>query len=744
MDVEKACIYLDNQPFGLTSYQRSTTTDIVSRFSTGAQGETNLDLLKALSQSSFRGGMFHKKFNDGETVNLLQTGIFNDLDGALYFSPSSYRYQTSSPAMSSFGVTAWCFFLNSVFIACRAESPAVGNRLFKFDITTQAATSITLPAAINDSNCPITDLVVHGGVIFILGDSQASGTEFRWHRFDGGAIFSEISAAGYRKAISWRGTFYALDSDGTLNTVTNEFSGTPTVTVIKRAGQPGKYGLPDVVNGLTLFNNALYITKADGLFRYDGVDIATVFDYSKAYSPANFKFTAVFNGRFYYTIGSKIYEFDGITVTLLQDLTAGYRITGLTGGIDRLWICAQSINGTPGITNDKFFVPTGGYTQHLFSYNGVGFFENTQPNPTAASYADYVNVTPVAVGTKVYTVYPDGFLNASLEPRSNGTFYSYIDLAKEFTINDQVAATDRRLIVVSGDIDNGYPSVPKTHNAIAIDYEGFEATKSSIKIEAQYFHDGVWSNYTEIWNSTNVAAGGIANDYPLHEQASTNLLTTPTAYHRMRYRLTATIAANVTLSDVPRIRSLTMRYTLQPRMRRQWQLSINIDGLDNRNLNTGTIDDRDDQRHNNELRKMIYDAYESKKPLLFYDAEFANIKTAAPLVTAGTHLVDAGDVVALTNNDDQRWINRRVSTVLYDEVADTTTLTLDNYGARAGIGGAPSTDTTMLVGGQCRKSHAVYITQIANDHMVLDANTINDKNGYADPAGNVTIKLVEV
>jgi hypothetical protein len=297
-------------------------------------------------------------------------------------------------------------------------------------------------------------------------------------------------------------------------------------------------------------------------------------------------------------------------------------------------------------------------------------------------------------------------------------------------------------------MDNKYPAVPKTLNGVMVEYQGLEASKTHLKLEAMYFADGVWGSWVELWNELNVAATGITNDYRLHEEslfASPNLTQPPSKYNKVRYKLTCSIDNGVTLTDVPRVRSVSLRYTLQPNVKKRWLLGLSLYGKDNRDINDVTVGDQKETRHSNQLRKIIYDALVNKKPILFYDADYSEVKTVSGSIKIkGTHQVSSGDVLAIedTTNSSEKWINRRISGVSYNIGNDDTTIVLDQVGLRRVIGG--STASTVAVGAEVRPSYAVYVTRISNERYILDENTLNNLNGYTDIPSDIVVELQEV
>jgi len=447
------------------------------------------------------------------------------------------------------------------------------------------------------------------------------------------------------------------------------------------------------------------------------------------------------NGRLYYTMGNKIYRFDGSNIEMIQDFSAGYVIVNMAAGVDRLWITTRNSQGTP--YTDKFGSGVD-YQHSVFCFNGVGFFEyQTFLPPTGQEQRSPL---AIPVGNYLCLLYPDLWINGSLEVRTNFEHFKRIDIRNEFS-NTNIGS-NRQFTVFSSEMDNKYPAVPKTLNGVMVEYQGLEAAKTHLKLEAMYFADGGWGSWVELWNELNVAAAGITNDYRLHEEslfASPNLVQPPSKYNKVRYKLTCSIDNGVTLTDVPRVRSVSLRYTLQPNIKKRWLLGLSLYGKDNRDINDVTVGDQKEVRHSNQLRKIIYDALVNKKPILFYDADYSEVKSiSGNIKIKGTHQVSSGDVLAIedTTNSSEKWINRRLSGVSYNIGNDDTTIVLDQVGLRRVIGG--STASTVTVGAEVRPSYAVYVTRISNERYILDENTLNNFNGYTDIPSDIVVELQEV
>lgn len=739
-NIHKKAIFLDNQPFTVTAYLRAVTDDLVARFGSAEQGQTNLDLLKAETQKSFRGGMFQRTFEDPEKVSVITNAIYNRLDDNLYPTPE-WQQTIGAADMDAQGVTSYCYFQGFLYIVFKnANPPNIGkNVVVKHDLTAGTSTAISLPSGMAGHLGELR-LTAYKTFIAVATMSYGGSTTGTW-KYDGNTTFTAVGG-DLQEFFVFNSNLYGVQCHGTVFKVNDPSLGTWAYTLLGQAGTDAAAGQTEF-NSVKVYNGAAYIGMKHGLYRFDGTTVSCVLDYSRSADPDNFTFMEVFNGRLYYNIKNKLFQFDGANVEMLQDFGAGYRIRHLAGSADRLWI--GIISDTSVVSTDKYNPGAPVYQHSVFCYDGVGFFEYRAFTPILQ--ISYTQLTLVPVNGKVYLWIPDVYLNASLEPRSNGNFQLVLDLANEFTINN----VGDGFQIISSEVDNDYPSVAKVINGVMTNYGGLTSGEGYFKLELQELYRGEWSEWHEVWNTQNVVNTGASNDYLLHEQslyASPELITEPLPYHRLRWRLTLAITDS-TPTTLPYVSDFSARYTVQPRLRMKWLLTLDLTGVDTRGLYTPTgSDDVDEDRSAAALRRVIYDAYRNKKPILFYDADFTTIKdTEDGLQLHGTDFISSGDIIAIQQQSDLagKWANIRINDVVYDEVDQETSGTLIQFGLRIGIGGAEVMG--LGEGLQVRKSHAVYIKNIRNERYILDDNTINDDAGdlgFSDIPSEITLDLVEV
>lgn len=763
VNVFKNAIFLANQPFRVVSYLRAVTDNLVSRFGSAEQGQTNLDLLKSETQKSFRGGMFQRVFDDPEKVSTISNAYYNKIDDKLYPTPD-WEAISSSTNMDPDGVSSWCYLNNNLYVTWRYyQTPQFYNILLKFDADMNV-TPVTLPTAL--VNCHQLELCVYENTIFI-GGKERVGVTVTGYRYDGVTTFT--AHTGGTDVISYcvfNDKLYCITYQRILFLVGSPLSGTATFTKIDVIGHTGVANYRNF-KGWVEFNNTLYIGMDDGLYRFDGTAVTAALDYSKSPDFNNFKYLAVFNGRLYYVIKNKLFQFDGINIEELQDFGAAYHIDYMIGGVDRLWIATRFNTGVP--YSDKFVsgVPT--YAHSVFCYDGVGFFEyKVFDNSDLDFEVTEARMVLMPVNNAVYAFSPDLYLNGSGDPATLGYRRRKLDLADEFTLTNPGAG----FTVVSSEIDNDYPSVTKVINGLLINHSTVQGTafpvdEAEFKVEIQQLLNGEWTDWDEVWNSSQPYPAELKNNYLLHEQSGgifdTYYSTQPAVYHRLRFRITLNWFDPSTI--IPALSDFSVRYTIQPSFKLKWQLTLDLAGFDTQGWTTPTGGDGVlEDRKATTLRKMIYDTYRDKMPILLYDMDFTTVKEVGEVVDPegdepvivlhGTDFLLDGDTMAIQDPDNLAgaWINRRVDDSLHDDVNDETTLNYNTYhyefGHRGLIGGSTSAGLSDAVpGAQVRKSHAVYIKNILNERYIVDDNTINDDRGqghYSDIPSQITLEIVEI
>jgi len=350
----------------------------------------------------------------------------------------------------------------------------------------------------------------------------------------------------------------------------------------------------------------------------------------------------------------------------------------------------------------------------------------------------------------------------------------------------------RQFEIYSSEFDFGYPSVSKVLDAVKLELEGYEKNNTDINltVEARTRFEGTLSDWIVIWDSDRWNDSTLLTpDYYLFDQATdinfldpddpANFLTEPLVFDFIEYRLIGTVVDVSELTSAPRVKNLTLRYTIRPKPKSKWLLTLSLTGKDQRGLlYPDNADGTKDERTSSFLRKNIYDAQRDGKPILFYDFEhnyIYNLDGFEGSFIDGTSWLRDRDTVAIgwppftvdeslnilptvENPNYGKWFNVGVKVIDYDLVNDRTFFTQYKSGNRIAIGGAnmhPVEDLSILLG-ELRKSYPVLITKIINETVVFDDETMNQINvetsddwpawskSYNDPSSVITIELQEL
>ena len=767
-------IYLDGQEFDVRNYSRSTTDDLVARFGSSEKGQTNLDLLKAKTQKSFAGGMFQAQSDDDQKVASIKGMYFNENDQKLYMATDFIEKTTSA----TFGenVTAWCFANGKLFFAVHntywgAGSEADQNKLFYYDPGTDTYGAVGLPTAQMNTACPITDMVYHADKIFLCGKQKGIGgfKILRVNVSTFGTFELATDIYTFRKLCSFRGKLYAMGLRS-LHLVTDEL-GAGKFTQIKEVGIDD----PDIdnVNRLFEFNGAMWIAKTDGLFRYDGVDVVKVLDDSRNQVRNNFGISEVFNGAIYYTRGSALWRFDGTNVEKVQDLASMGEVLSLCARDDRLWILTRQ--PTTYRLDDpswKIGAPPATTAFRLIAYNGVGFFMYK----VFSASAGYIYTTPiVAVGYgQTYVVMPFASLKQDLSPQHMLLRTYRFKHSYEFTSDRQQLEGE----VIGSSDAFGYPAVDKVLNGIGFTADDLltrgtvtadlDKSRMRVYIRAKTTSDSIWNDWSKVYDTkyamlTNQQVVG--TDYYLFDQyydqgelEGETLYSEPIVAREFEYKLVITVQQDAGFKlyqgFVPRLSNFTLRYTLQPKVRRKWQLTLAIDGDDSDNYNDGIAVNKSATQ----LRQKIYNALAQKKPVIFLDIDYSKIvsrefydtgfydqdNTDSIVHVAGDAFYHQTDALAFRLADGT-WGVRNIVFYTPDGNDDQAVYLSKDYGQRHGIGGGTFSYVSELpVGAEVRRAHAVQITQIPMERVIIDENTENADDKQSHVQSEITLYLTEI
>lgn len=685
--------------YRVRSLRRDSAPLVASRFSSGQQGLSDLDLLKSAALVDTSEGMFQRSHeSDRKAARLV--GVYNKYDEQLYPAPPRSTALSSPP----FGMPR-AKAENSQYTFGSFSYFSTGNNtnyLYKAAAGNTNMTSIALPAAVANGGSgatgQITGLCLHGEYLYIgLYDNSYQQDSYRMKISDN--TFQNIT--GYITLFfELRGALYGIQKNGDLFAITNEFAaGACTYT------QLDKVGLSTLPAAVEEFNGAAWIAKPEGLFRFDGFKSVKVLPYQISHMKA-------FNGALFFVSGNWLFRFDGSNVVKLQYMPETF--SGFSASSDYLFLATHAAVNTYQVT-DKF----GTYTatdqlRRIYTYDGASFYllnETTLANPTVAY-------------SQIY--YTNSILFDYCHPTSGAELHSYA-MSTIFSATSVTASSS--LEITTSEFDDNFPNVYKTLELVEPIYTGF-TSGDSIAVRYQTFNGTTWSS----WNT----AGTITTAANSQLELTDNSLK---LFKRMKISVIVTPAAGSSIA----LRGVSWRHTLQPRTRWRWTANLMASGnstsLD-RNDNAITAD-------SNALTNQVISTIKRKTPVFLLAPDYGRVKTG--ISAAALTFIVKGQAPIYTDpyseyslcavqNSNSVWEVLRVSSVSYSSVNDETTITVlerGYYGVTA---------ATINASAEFRLAYRVYVTRLQGETPILDETVYNeqDTTGESQIQREFLLEIVEV
>ena len=686
------------QGYRCRSITRDSAPLVASRFSTGSAGQTDLDLLKSASIDSLSGGMFQRDWLDREKV-ARAVGVFNPYDKNVYpVPPSAAITWTGIGQATDIGVKAESE--NYSFYTQRAFSAGTYfNGIIMINKAAGTYTKLTLPAALaSTTSTYISSLCLHKGALFIASQDSTAANGIWRYDIDAGT-FQDIGGSGGTMMFAERlGNLYAINRLSQIYTCTNEMAAAPaTFTYIADIGYKDYNALP---MSATEFNGAMWVSKADGIYRFDGVSsvkvLALVTDQLQ-----------LFNGALYFVAASWLYKFDGTNVTKLQffgtqePLGSTYRGTmSLSANSDYLFFQTSVITSAYS-QSDK--VSTASGLTRIYTYDGAAFMLMNETSVTLSTYHQGL----VYCGGKLYDLLTQfSFTTWALD----GRVYT---LANNFS--SSAVTANSKLEFTSSEFDDGFPNIYKSLEVIEGVYSGL-ISGDSIAVSYQYYDGKVWS----AWQTAGTLTSTTDNKIEITDS-------TKKLFKRLKINFTLTLASGSTAS----VKGASIRYTLQPRARWRWQPLIMAEG----NSTTQDRNNADITADANALSNTVLKSIKQKTPIFMFGMDYGLVKTginssALSFIIKGQVAIYADPYneypLCSVKNSNGVWEVLRVSGVSYNSGTDETTITVlerGYYGVTA---------ASISAGAEFRLAYKVYVTRLLRDAPTLDEATYNEQSGTGE------------
>lgn len=573
LDRTKADVELNGQAFQITSLTKDSAPALVPQFNTGAQGDTDLQLVKSVSNTNFEGGGLQEEWIDDQQFSVVRNSFYEPTSGRLFPSPAKTEvatYASSDASNYTYFNTASCYYNDELYIAYRYYSSGAWKTGIK---KVSDDSDLTIPTDLRDQQ-GIFDMVVYKGVMVISGDSSYSG--WKWD----GTTFTQITAipGSTRGMCVMNGTLYFIRANDEFWKNTDI---TASSTAIGSVGVSGGSVLADA--RILAYQNRVYILHPEGLFVFDGVQIYKAID-------EVFITGAVYRGWLYLTDGKKIYRFNGITYEMLKDFTSiGTIDASFVANSDRIYFnvtLSKVVEEVQGGTGQS--ASSGSCA--LYYYDSVGFFEYeayTLTNQTSSGVVGY---------DKPYLV------TASTAESTDASVYEW-----DTTDEQDLTATMNQLDVISSIHDGGFPNVPKTLHYIKVVLSSIGEYGGTLQYRLRD-SEGAWDSS---WTSAGTVSGASSQQI---------YLDTPVEYNAVQVRFLG--GANDTV-----VKRVAFGYTIHPDRRNRWQVTLLCQGQDKyfaQEENDGTELTVDPIT----LREAVYASAQSKLPVDFVEVDYTRCNGA--------------------------------------------------------------------------------------------------------------------
>lgn len=689
------------QGYRCKSLLRDTAPIIAPKFASGAAGQTDLDLLKSASVDNLAGGMFQRTHVDPQKV-ARAVGFYNSFDENFY---------PTLPTSSASGTP------QTGTVICKTESESYAfvnyyqrsggasyNGISKF--VGNVASSLTVPAALYGvaAQTQVSGLCLHKGFLF-LAASPGGGTfvDTNSQRYDIAANTWQDIGGFVSQFFTLRGGLYAINRLSQVFSVTNELiAGAANYTVLAAVG-----GTDVSVQQAVEFNGAAWVTKPDGLYRFDGLSCIKVLTlYAQ-------KLT-VWNGALFFMVGKWLYRFDGTNVTKLQYFTD--TINSIS--CDSQYLFLQSWVTTSYIDSPK--LPTSTGFARIYAYDGVAWTICLEKDITPETSFDHV------------LVYSNNYLLYS-QPEFSGAAWDNnqlfpVNLANIFT-SSAVASTSQ-IDITSSEHDDGFPNIYKSLEVVEVDYSGL-VNGDVITVKYQLYDGKTWGS----WITAGVINFASATPYLEITDLSNKL------YKRVKINAyVSTMTAASTLS----VKGLSWRYSLQPRMRWRWQIQFMAEGNNNVSDRNNTLIAADSNYFTNHVLKTA----KQKTPIFMFSPDYGKIDVTVN--SAALTFVVLGQIPLYTDpyseyqlcavlNASGVWEIMRVATAVYSSGTDKTTVTVVERGYY-GV-----TPASLNANAEFHLAYKVYVTRVLRDQPILDDTTYAEQtSGESQLQREFLLEITEV
>ena len=583
----------------ISNYRKSETATFIPRFGAGSQNESEFDLLKSKSIEDFSGGMLQRDWSNDRAFFGSENLVPIYDDGVLY----PIKAPTSKTDIGSkSNVTAYAQTKDYLFLALNHLTGPNYNSVVRVDAAGNV-TTLTLPAAIQTAPYLINSMVIWNNQLWgTQGVGSATAKMFYMAvtattliDITGGAPVCFARMAVFQGQLYGTGATADADYNSSIYRYTGDTSSRNTTMVGTTGIQTNDYGASFFV-----YNSRLMLTRADGMWAYDGIRLAPIDDARSNVDDKNYRFPTVLKGYLYYWMYDGMYRYNGSLIEKLYDISEVGFPVDVTSGKNRLWIIYSNSAYSGSSRYDKSM----GYDYsagtsingRLAIYDGKAMYTYTRTSndgkPTSedvAKQGENSRVVWFANSVFVFTYYPK---------TTPGLYF-------KMNTDELAQAGTSAWRLVTSIFDGDFAMIDKAIENLEIVMDGDVAADETITIEYRTTGFGGSSGWT--------ALGTFKTQSQLQEYVFRSL-PAGLKFKKIQFRFSATTTLGYG------IRKLIFRYLLVPDFKWQWNFTINAFG-DNEQEPLMLKDATPSTQKVSALRGMVYGARATGIPVGLTDLD---------------------------------------------------------------------------------------------------------------------------
>lgn len=601
-DNSKYDIELNGIPYRISGYTKSEAPSFVPRVGSSGQTESEFNMLLSKTLKGFSGGILQRNWADDQSLFASENLYPIYDDGSLYpVNTLATRTDLGSgrPVALAFAKTK-----DYLFIAWQSTTGGSNQGIKRID-TSGTVVSLTVPANISNQTYIIHDMVIWKNQLWV---GASDGT-------NGGMYYMNLTATtlnavpagngGLRSMVVFRDQLYGTSATlATANCDIVRYSGdTATINFTLLGKTPGQFA--SFGANMFVYNNRVILTRNDGMFAWDGIQLVTLVDMSQAVDDNNFLYPCVLKGILYYFMPDGMYRYTGTLIEKLYDSGEVGLPVDMCVGKERLWICYTNSAFSGSSRYDRsmgYDYATGNNVDgRIAAFNGTGMYTYARTSTFIKSGSPLLSGE--GENDRVYWFNNKLFILTFAEPSNT-----------QYTIdtNERAATGTKSWRFVTSIFDGDFPMIDKNIENVELVTDGNVSANENITVEYRTSGFEGSTGWTTL--------GTIQSINELKREVWKSIAAGLT-FRKIQLRFSGTTTAGYGFAK------MVIRYTLSPDFKWQWQFNVKNFG-DDPLAPLQLADGSQSSQTVRDLRGNIYSSRSSDTPVKFVDIDQLDLNGA--------------------------------------------------------------------------------------------------------------------